>query len=106
MAGRKTIPNRVRFDCMVDKDLLAVARAKKDPNVSWPELVERMLRFLESGISTKELTTLLDLAISELEGEITSEYNVGSKRHKEFLAKWKAGKELVRAAKWAEHNRV
>lgn len=102
----KRYPNRTRFDASVDRDLLAAARAKKAPGDTWPQEIERLLRFIEAEISIKELVTSLDLAVSALEQEITSEYNVGSKRHKAFLEEWKGVKELVRRAKWAEHSRI
>lgn len=105
MAGRKQIPNRVRFDCMVDKDLLAAARAKKKPTESWPELVARMLRFVEGGVSTQDLATGLQIALDKLEEELREHYE-NTKSFKDRMRELKPLRELVRAAKWLEHNRL
>ena len=107
-AGRPRLRGRTRFDAMVDLELKQKAneaRLKKENPDSWPTLVERMLRFIEAGISTHDLTTALELMYAALEGEITSEYNEGSKRHKAFLEQYAPFKQMIRISKWVEHNR-
>lgn len=107
-SGRPKKLGRTRFDAMVDLDLRQKANearlAKPNPD-SWPELTERMLRFLEGGVSTHDLTTALELTLDALESEITSEYNAGSKRHKEFLKEYEPIRQTIKRAKWLEYNR-
>lgn len=108
VAGRPRFQNRTRFDCMVDLDLKRSAnkaRLERERQETWPAITERMLRFLEAGITTHDLTTALELMYDELESEITSEYNAGSKRHQKFLKDHEAVRQMIKLAKWAEHNR-
>ena len=107
-AGRPRIYNRTRFDAMVDLDLKQKANAarlaKENPD-SWPEVIERTMRFLEAGISTHDLTTALELVLGDLERLIKIEY--GKKRNlPELLKPYEPVRQLIKRSKWIEHNRA
>ena len=107
-AGRPRIHGRTRFDAMVDLELKQAAnkaRLEKENPDSWPELIERTLRFLEGGVSTHDLTTALELVLGDLESAIRSEYD-GTKRLKGMLAQYEPIRQLVKKAKWLEHCRA
>ena len=105
-AGRPRITGRTRFDAMVDLDLKQKANAarlgQENPD-SWPELVERLMRFLEGGVSTHDLTTSLELVLGDLELHLKSKYQ-GAKL-KGNLAPYEPIRQLIKKAKWLEHNR-